>query len=202
MNENCIRQQKNLCVKSVMAPWKRSIYYRFFTWHVHRTESLHQTMAPSAMFVLFFRFLFLRWCCESVFSALFTRDHVIVVKLNGRLWWESRRDWKFPETAIEKEQWRYFTCCVAVVAIEFWLSIFSDRRFATSFTSDAKLLLITSLPISNAPVKRFNAPVSLPSTSLNSLSPFSNCFHAINDVVSDSKRFFTLKIENRKIKWI
>lgn len=95
------------------------------------------------------------------------------------------------------------TCCPVADVIELWLSIFSDRRLATSFTSCAKLLLTTSEPNSNAPVKRFNAPVSLPSTSLNSLSPFSNCFHAINDVVSESKRFFTLmgrKIQNKMIK--
>lgn len=94
-----------------------------------------------------------------------------------------------------------FTCCPVADVIELWLSIFSDSRLATSFTSCAKLLLTTSEPNSNAPVKRFNAPVSLPSTSLNSLSPFSNCFQAINDVVSESKRFFTLNRRRKNTKW-
>lgn len=95
----------------------------------------------------------------------------------------------------------YFTCCPVADVIELWLSIFSDRRLATSFTSCAKLLLTTSEPNSNAPVNRFSAPVSLPSTSLNSLSPFSNCFHAIKDVVSESKRFFTLMERKIQNKW-
>lgn len=85
------------------------------------------------------------------------------------------------------------TDAAALDDVELWLlSIFSDRIFATSLTSCAKLFADASVPDSRAPVKRFSAPVSLPSASLNSLIPLSNCFHAISEAVRLSQRLFTL----------
>lgn len=175
MDENCIRRVTSLC-KKCNGTLKMVKILSIFVYHVHRTESPLQTPSSSAIFSIFFvvpicspeRVIFHAWSFD----------------------WFNTKPSRF-------EYSKYCTCCPVAVDIELWLSIFSDKRLATSFTSCAKLLPTASEPSSNAPVKRFSAPVSLPSTSLNSLSPFSNCFHAINDVVRDSKRFFTLQRKNK-----
>lgn len=59
---------------------------------------------------------------------------------------------------------------------------------------------------SNAPVSPLRAPLSLPSASLNSLKPLSNCFQAISEVVRPSRRLVILKVfENSRgflLRWI
>lgn len=97
----------------------------------------------------------------------------------------------FPKDLKQKRKKKLTCCCCC------WFSIFSDSRFATSFTSSVNASP-ASFPISKAPVSPLRAPLSLPSASLNSVSPLSNCFQAIREVVRPSKRLEILCVPAKK----
>lgn len=114
--------------------------------------------------------------------------------------------------------WRLLSCCLSICSDNrFATSLTSSANFdstllpstlpfpppfiAAVLRSDTSFLLIAARPppptwvsSSSAPVSPLRAPLSLPSASLNSLKPLSNCFQAISEVVRPSRRLVILKL--------